>query len=52
LTTGDICAVYAALAQQEGAYLLTWDRQRRERASDVVEALTPTGALAVLNESG
>jgi predicted nucleic acid-binding protein len=45
-------AIYAALAQQERAYLVTWDRQQRERASDVVETLTPTEALAVLDGSG
>jgi predicted nucleic acid-binding protein len=41
-------AIYAALAQREGARLLTWDNQQRERAAAVVETLTPTEALAVL----
>jgi len=41
-------AIYAALAQREGARLITWDRQQRERAAAVVETLTPAEALAVL----
>ena len=41
-------AIYAALAQREGARLITWDKQQRERAAGVVETLTPVEALAVL----
>ena len=41
-------AIYVALAQREGARLITWDRQQRERAASVVETLTPTEALVVL----
>jgi predicted nucleic acid-binding protein len=41
-------AVYAALARREGAQLITWDVQQRERATAVVEALTPAEVLAVL----
>jgi len=41
-------AIYAALAQREGARLITWDEQQRERAAAVVETLTPIEALAVL----
>ena len=41
-------AIYAALAQREGARLITWDKQQRDRAADVVETLTPAEALAVL----
>lgn len=41
-------AIYAALARQEGMPLITWDEQQRERAAPVVETLTPTEALAVL----
>jgi predicted nucleic acid-binding protein len=41
-------AVYVALAQQEGARLVTWDRQQRERAEKTVETLTPVEMLAVL----
>ncbi len=41
-------AIYAALAQRERARLITWDKQQRERAVTVVETLTPTEALAVL----
>jgi predicted nucleic acid-binding protein len=41
-------AIYAALAQREGARLITWDEQQRERAAAVVETLTPTEALSVL----
>jgi len=40
-------AIYAAVAQREGACLITWDRQQRERAAAVVETLTPAEALAV-----
>ncbi len=43
-------AVYAALAQREGACLITWDKQQRERAAAVIETLTPTEALAVLEQ--
>jgi predicted nucleic acid-binding protein len=45
-------AIYAALAHQEGAHLITWDRQQRERAAGVVETLTPIEALAVLEADG
>jgi predicted nucleic acid-binding protein len=45
-------AIYAALAHREGAYLITWDRQQRERAAGVVETLTPVEAVAVLNSRG
>jgi predicted nucleic acid-binding protein len=41
-------AIYAALARREGAPLITWDEQQRQRAAAVVETLTPTEALAVL----
>ena len=41
-------AIYAALAQREGARLITWDKQQRERAVAVVETLTPAEALSVL----
>jgi predicted nucleic acid-binding protein len=41
-------AIYAALAQREGARLITWDKQQRDRAADVVETLTPAEALAAL----
>ncbi len=41
-------AIYTALAQREGARLITWDKQQRERAAGVVETLTPAEALAVL----
>lgn len=41
-------AIYAALAQREGARLITWDQQQLERAVAVVETLTPTEALTVL----
>ena len=41
-------AIYAAVAQQEGTRLITWDQQQRERATIVVETLTPVEALAVL----
>ena len=41
-------AIYAALAQREGARLITWDKQQRERAAAVVETLTPAEALSVL----
>ncbi|MCD6344259.1 MAG: type II toxin-antitoxin system VapC family toxin [Anaerolineae bacterium] len=41
-------AIYAALALREGAILITWDKQQRERIASVVETLTPTAALAVL----
>lgn len=41
-------AVYVALARREGARLITWDAQQRERAEAVVEALTPVEALAAL----
>ena len=42
-------AIYAALAQREGARLVTWDRQQRERAAAVVETLTPLEALSMLS---
>jgi len=42
-------AIYAALAQREGAHLITWDKQQLERAAPVVKTLTPTEALAVLD---
>jgi predicted nucleic acid-binding protein len=45
-------AIYAALAHREGAYLVTWDRQQRERAAGVVETMTPGEALAVLESRG
>jgi predicted nucleic acid-binding protein len=45
-------AIYAALAHREGAHLITWDRQQRERAAGVVETLTPVEALAVLEADG
>jgi predicted nucleic acid-binding protein len=41
-------AIYAALAQQEEACLITWDQQQQERARIVVDALTPIEALALL----
>ena len=41
-------AIYAALAQREGVPLVTWDEQQRNRAASVVEALTPSEALAAL----
>jgi len=41
-------AIYAALARREGARLITLDRQQRERVATVVEALTPTEALAAI----
>jgi predicted nucleic acid-binding protein len=41
-------AIYAALAQREGAHLITWDQQQRERAVTAVETLTPIEALAAL----
>jgi len=41
-------AIYAALAQREGARLITWDEEQRERAATVVETATPTEALVVL----
>ena len=41
-------AIYAALAQREGARLITWDGQQQERAAGVVETLTPVEAMAVL----
>jgi predicted nucleic acid-binding protein len=41
-------AVYVALARQEGARLITWDKQQLERAAAVVETLTPDKALSVL----
>lgn len=41
-------AIYAALAQREGARLITWDKQQRERTAAVVETLTPAEALSVL----
>ena len=40
-------AIYVALAQREGAHLITWDKQQREQAAAVVETLTPAEALAV-----
>ena len=45
-------AIYAALAQREGARLITWDEQQRERAAAVVETLTPTEAMAALEQDG
>lgn len=41
-------AIYAALAQRERACLITWDQQQLERAAAVVETLTPSKALAML----
>lgn len=41
-------AVYVALAQREGARLITWDGQQRERAERSVETLTPIEVLTVL----
>jgi len=41
-------AIYAALARREGVPLVTWDEQQRNRAAPVVEALTPSEALAAL----
>jgi predicted nucleic acid-binding protein len=41
-------AIYAALARQEGIPLVTWDEQQRNRGAPVVEALTPSEALAAL----
>ena len=35
-----------ALAQALGVPLVTWDRQQRERVSQVIDALTPAEALA------
>ena len=45
-------AIYTALARREGAYLITWDRQQRGRAADVLETLTPVEALAALDADG
>jgi predicted nucleic acid-binding protein len=45
-------AIYAALALREGARLITWDNEQRERAAGMVETLTPTEALAVLEWRG
>ena len=45
-------AIYAALAQREGACLITWDEQQRERAAAVVETLTPAEAMAALEQDG
>ena len=39
-------AVYVAMAQNMGVPLVTWDRQQRERASGVIDVLTPAVALA------
>jgi hypothetical protein len=39
-------------AVREGARLITWDSQQRGRAAGVVETLTPTEALAVLEWRG
>jgi predicted nucleic acid-binding protein len=41
-------AIYAALAHREGAHLITWDGQQRERAAAIVKALTPIEALNAL----
>jgi len=41
-------AIYAALARREGVPLVTWDEQQRNGAAPVVETLTPSEALAVL----
>lgn len=41
-------AIYAALAQREGVPLVTWDEQQRKSAAPVLEALTPSEALAAL----
>lgn len=41
-------AIYVALAQQEGARLVTWDRQQLERAAGLVETITPTQVLTTL----
>ncbi|MFB0535451.1 MAG: hypothetical protein ACETWR_10755 [Anaerolineae bacterium] len=43
-------AIYAALARREGVPLVTWDHQQRSRAAPVVEALTPSEALAALEQ--
>jgi predicted nucleic acid-binding protein len=45
-------AIYVALAQREGARLITWDEGQRERAVAVVETLTPGEALALLESHG
>jgi predicted nucleic acid-binding protein len=45
-------AIYAALAQREGARLITWDEQQRGRTAPVVDALTPAEALAALEQDG
>jgi predicted nucleic acid-binding protein len=44
-------AIYAALARRERVPLVTWDEQQRNRAAPVVEALTPSEALAALESS-
>lgn len=41
-------AVYVALAQREGACLVTWDKQQLERAAVLVETTTPTQVLTTL----
>jgi len=41
-------AVYVALAQREGARLITWDEQQKEKAAVAVAALTPAEAMIVL----
>jgi predicted nucleic acid-binding protein len=45
-------AIYAALAQREGARLITWDEQQRGRAATIVDTLTPAEALAALERDG
>jgi predicted nucleic acid-binding protein len=45
-------AIYAALAQREGARLITWDEQQRERAAPFLDTLTPAEALAALEQDG
>jgi len=41
-------AIYVALAYREGARLITWDAEQRERAAAAVEALTPAEELETL----
>jgi predicted nucleic acid-binding protein len=38
--------MYVMLARDLGVPLVSWDRQQRERAADVIEVLTPVEALA------
>jgi predicted nucleic acid-binding protein len=42
-------AVYAALAQQQGAVLITLDRQQRERLPAHIVARSPAEELARMN---